>query len=217
MPSSWRDSLSNASSHVKDYGWSAGVVGSSSYLAPEVLRLLAASRARRVLDLGCGNGSLTAALARSNLGLDMVGCDADANGIAIARAAAPEVRFEVCDLAQDPSADLGRFDAVVSTEVIEHLYLPAQLLQFAAHVLKPGGKLILSTPYHGYVKNLALALLDKWDDHHTALWDGGHIKFWSRRTLAQLLTQNGFRDCGFVGAGRVPFLWKSMIVVAELA
>jgi len=59
--------------------------------------------------------------------------------------------------------------------VIEHLFLPRALLRFAAKVLKPSGSLILSTPYHGYLKNLALALTGKLDKHFTVLWDGGHI------------------------------------------
>ena len=60
-----------------------------------------------------------------------------------------------------------------------------------------------------------MAILDKWDFHHTALWHGGHIKFWSRKTLTQLLEANGFRVTEFHGAGRLPWLWKSMILVAK--
>lgn len=81
--------------------------------------------------------------------------------------------------------------------------------------LKPNGLLVLSTPYHGYLKNLALSVLDAWDTHHTPLWHGGHIKFWSRRTLGQLLSENGFETIGFSGVGRLPYLWKSMILVAR--
>jgi hypothetical protein len=73
---------------------------------------------------------------------------------------------------------------------------------------------IISTPYHGYLKNLVLALGNKWDLHFTPLWDCGHIKLWSRKTLSQLLNEGGFRVVRFIGAGRVPFLWKSMIMVA---
>ena len=46
-------------------------------------------------------------------------------------------------------------------------------------------------------------------------WDGGHIKFWSCTTVSQLLNESGFRIVRFIGAGRLPFLWKSMIVVAQ--
>lgn len=75
--------------------------------------------------------------------------------------------------------------------------------------------MVITTPYHGYLKNLALSLLDKWDVHHTPLWHGGHIKFWSRATLTELLDRHGFDVVGFSGVGRVPYLWKSMVLVAR--
>jgi 2-polyprenyl-6-hydroxyphenyl methylase/3-demethylubiquinone-9 3-methyltransferase len=81
--------------------------------------------------------------------------------------------------------------------------------------LPADGYLIVSTPYHGYLKNLALSLFGAWDGHHTALWHGGHIKFWSRRSLTTLLAQNGFEVVTFTGVGRLPFLWKCMILVAR--
>ena len=74
---------------------------------------------------------------------------------------------------------------------------------------------IISTPYHGYWKNLALALSGRMDAHFTALWDHGHIKFWSRRTLGDLLREAGFVDIRFWRVGRVPALAKSMIVMAR--
>ena len=74
----------------------------------------------------------------------------------------------------------------------------------------------MSTPYHGYVKNVALALAGKLDDPFPALWDGGHIKFFSRNTLEQMLREQGFEVTGFAGAGRLPYLWKSMLVKARV-
>lgn len=107
------------------------------------------------------------------------------------------------------------FDAVVSTEVIEHLFAPHLLPMYARDCLREGGYLILSTPYHGYLKDLALSISDNWDSHHTPLWHGGHIKFWSRATLTQLLSEHGFRVLGFSGVGRLPYLWKSMVLIAK--
>ena len=78
-----------------------------------------------------------------------------------------------------------------------------------------GGRFILTTPYHGYLKNLSIALAGKADRHYSALWEGGHIKFWSRRTLAILLREAGFRNMAFTGAGRIPYLWRHMVFSAE--
>lgn len=149
----------------------------------------------------------------------MVGAEYDAEGYRIASQAHPGIRFYNLGVQDDPSEllsdrDAG-FDAVVSTEVIEHLYSPQLLPRFAHQVLKPGGYLVLTTPFHGYLKNLALSILGKWDAHHSPLWEGGHIKFWSRPTLTRLLVGAGFEVVDFLGVGRVPYLWKSMIFVAR--
>lgn len=204
---------------VGTYGWStAEGPESCNYVTPVVLTVLRALRVHSVLDFGCGNGELCSQLRAA--GFDPVGVDADQAGIAIARTAYPDIHFYHCSVDGDPRQLLhadGRryFDAVVSTEVIEHLFSPHLLPRYAHGLLQDNGYLVLSTPYHGYLKNLLLSLFDKWDHHHTALWHGGHIKFWSRRTLGQLLESNGFTVTGFHGAGRVPLLWKSMVVTAR--
>lgn len=199
---------------TEDYGWTAHDPGSSGYIAPEVLRQLRGLGAKSVLDAGCGNGSITGLLARE--GFTVTGVDGDAGGIAIAQANHPQVPFAVADFAHDGAAVAGApFDAVVSTEVVEHLYAPHQLARFAWEALKPGGHFIVTTPYHGYLKNLALSLMDKWDHHHTALWHGGHIKFWSRATLGDLLAAQGFEPVSFGGVGRLPWLWKSMVMTVR--
>jgi 2-polyprenyl-3-methyl-5-hydroxy-6-metoxy-1,4-benzoquinol methylase len=197
------------------YGWIDAVPPCScDYLVEPVIGFCRDLGARRVLDIGCGNGALAAALA--NAGFDVTGCDDDAGGVEFSRKFAPSARFEAVGVYDDP-AKLGAadFDVAVATEVIEHLFRPAALPQFAAAVLKPGGHLILTTPYHGYLKNLALSLTNGWDRHFSALWDGGHIKFWSPATLTQLLAKDGYDVVEVTGVGRLRWLWKSMIVVAR--
>jgi len=60
-----------------------------------------------------------------------------------------------------------------------------------------------------------MALSGKTDAHFTALWDHGHIKFWSVRTLGELLGEVGFSDVRFERVGRIPPLAKSMIALAR--
>jgi len=154
----------------------------------------------------------------SKFGFEVHGIDRSESGIQIAREAFPQVQFLLGDVEKDLSPDpfqAESFDVVVSSEVVEHLYHPRRLIQNAFRLLKPSGHFIVSTPYHGYVKNVVLALSGKMDNHFTALWDGGHIKFWSRETLSGLLMEKGFTDVRFVGTGRVPYIWKSMILIAR--
>lgn len=195
--------------YTSDYGYSNSAHSHShEYLLPVVGQLLADLKPKRIFDLGCGNGSTTAHLSKS---YDIVGVDASTSGIGQARRAFPKIRFEVASAYDDLAATFGQFDAVISLEVVEHLYDPRLYAKNMFNLVRPGGGVIVSTPYHGYLKNLALAASGKMDQHFTALWDGGHIKFFSIRTLTQLLTEAGFVDLHFKRVGRIPAIAKSMI------
>lgn len=175
----------------------------------------AVGKGTRVLDVGCGNGSTAAAFLER--GCDVLGIDLSESGIAIAREAHPRGRFERMEMDEGL---LGRlqvapFDLVVSTEVVEHLYDPRKYARGCFAALRAGGRLVLTTPYHGYLKNLAISVLGRWDTHADPLWDGGHIKLWSKATLGRLLQEAGFVNLRFRGAGRVPWLWKTMVVSAD--
>jgi SAM-dependent methyltransferase len=198
------------------YGWNdAGPTYSQSYLEPAVLSLLAQYRCCSVLDLGCGNGVMVKRMNES--GYAAVGCEPDEEGSAIARQNAGGARIYRLGVGDEPALVEERpIDAVISTEVIEHLYDPAKLFQFARGVLKPDGHLLVSTPYHGYWKNLALSVADKWDFHHHPARVGGHIKFWSRQTLSEMFVRFGFIVEEFRGVGRMPWLWNSMILVGRM-
>jgi 2-polyprenyl-3-methyl-5-hydroxy-6-metoxy-1,4-benzoquinol methylase len=195
------------------YG-SAEAPHTEAYLWRHIISLCAELGARRVVDIGCGNGALCRELARR--GYEVVGCEPSADGVGLARSSAPELVFHQLGVDDDPSV-VGNesFDVAIATEVIEHLARPRSLPRFTKQLVRPGGHVIISTPYHGYAKNLVLALANKWDAHLNPFWDGGHIKLWSRKTLSQLLNEAGFRAVRFIGAGRIPFLWKSTIIIAQ--
>jgi 2-polyprenyl-3-methyl-5-hydroxy-6-metoxy-1,4-benzoquinol methylase len=167
-----------------------------------------------VLDAGCGPGFVADRLAR--LGHRVTGIDASLKGIGLARRTYPAVRFETHSV-YDDLADLapdGGWDLIVSAEVIEHLFAPLQFLRNMRNHLRDTGILLLSSPYHGYLKNLGISLVNGWDRHHTVDWECGHIKFFSQRTLEEMLKQAGFQPTRFWYAGRAPLLWKSMFCTA---
>jgi SAM-dependent methyltransferase len=169
----------------------------------------------RVLDVGCGNGFTCGEFIKC--GCQVVGIDLSRQGIEIARKAHPEGRFEVLPADDTLLNRLGEepFDIVVSTEVVEHLYSPREYAQGCFLALRPGGRFICTTPYHGYLKNLMLSLAGKWDSHADPLWDCGHIKLWSRETLTRLLTETGFVNPRLHGVGRLPYLWMTMVMSGD--
>lgn len=189
-----------------------------AYLWPALVQEIDALRrealaAGGVFDLGCGNGATAGMLAAR--GLSVSGVDPSESGIALARAAFPACRFDVASANDDLAAVYGRFPLVISLEVVEHLYDPRLFARRLYELTAPGGTAIVSTPYHGYLKNVALAVTGRLDAHFTALWDGGHIKFFSIPTLTTLLTEAGFVDIRFRRVGRVPVFAKSMMAVAR--
>ena len=186
------------------------------YVAPHILGLLGSHSAQKVLDLGCGNGSLTGLIAGH--GFEVVGMDRSDSGLELAQRNFPSSRFVSHDVTTPlPEVHARCYDAVIAVEVIEHLLLPRMLLQNAAYALKPGGLLIVTTPFHGYLKNLALALTNKFDSHWHPLRDYGHVKFFSRNTLIQIVSEAGFLDIDFTTTGRIPPLARSMIVSGKLS
>lgn len=190
------------------------------YLLPSVLNILGShfnqsEQAKRVFDLGCGNGSVANVL--SGKGYSVCGVDPSVEGIKVANASFPELQLFDGSAYDDLSSKYSAFPAVISLEVVEHVYAPRDYAKTLFSLVEPGDIAVVSTPYHGYLKNLALAVTGKLDQHFTVLWDHGHIKFWSMRTLSTLLREVGFDEITFHRVGRISTFAKSMIAVAKRA
>jgi 2-polyprenyl-3-methyl-5-hydroxy-6-metoxy-1,4-benzoquinol methylase len=188
---------------------------SHDYLLPAVKAILANKlpSCQRIFELGCGNGSVADALA--TLGIKATGVDASEEGIAQAHQSYPDLNLHLGSAYDDLGNQFGQFAVVISLEVVEHLYFPRKFAKTIYNLLEVGGTAIITTPYHGYWKNLAMALTGTMDAHFTALWDHGHIKFCSFHTLHALLSEAGFVSIEFYRVGRIPVLAKSMIAIAR--
>jgi 2-polyprenyl-3-methyl-5-hydroxy-6-metoxy-1,4-benzoquinol methylase len=138
----------------------------------------------RVLDLGCGEGELTAVLART--GAHTLGVDVAEAALARARGRHPELSLERVPIDGPlPLAD-GAFDVVWASEVIEHVADTARWLSEVRRVLTPRGRLLVTTPNHG---RLALAL--RGVEHYSEPL-GDHLHLYSARSLRALLEDFDF-------------------------
>ena len=171
---------------------------------------------RRVLDAGCGDGNFAASVA--DAGFEVCGIDASEGGIRRAKSLYPQIQFAEGSVYSDLTKPFQskQFDAIISIEVIEHLYSPRTFVLRVNEALRPGGLFIITTPYWGYLKNILLAITDRMDRALNPMWEGGHIKHWSYKKLRELLETSGFEYLAFKGAGRpIPYCWMGMAVAAR--
>jgi 2-polyprenyl-3-methyl-5-hydroxy-6-metoxy-1,4-benzoquinol methylase len=166
-----------------------------------------------VLDIGCGNGAMLAEIQKHGR-WTLCGVETSKSAVALAQGRGLDVRLSNGDGDLRSLLGTSTFHLVILVEVIEHVFDPRAILQQARSLLRPDGRLLLTTPYHGYFKNLAIAVTGKGDAHYNPLWDGGHIKFWSKKTLNAVVKEVGFQQIQFTGAGRVPYFWKSIVLTA---
>ena len=142
-------------------------------------------RPAAALDLGCGDGRLGHHLHAEELTL------ADVSPVALARARERLPGVRAVELDPDsplPLAD-GEFDLVLCAETIEHVRDVQLLLSEARRVLRPRGRLAITTPAHSRLTGLDLFARGFEERLHPL---SPHIRFLTRRSLRRLLVDFGF-------------------------
>jgi len=138
------------------------------------------------LDVGCGDGRLAAELDCDRLTL------ADVSDVALARAARRHGPAATA-VALTPDAPLplpdNAFDLVLCADTVEHVRDLQLLLSECRRVLRPGGRLAVTTPAHSRLTGLAV-LAGGFERRFPPL--SPHLRFLTRRSLARLVDDHGF-------------------------
>jgi 2-polyprenyl-3-methyl-5-hydroxy-6-metoxy-1,4-benzoquinol methylase len=166
----------------------------------------------RVLDLGAGDGAFAAEMVAA--GAEVVAADVAEEAVRRARARLPPA-VEVVRVAEDvplPFAE-DAFDVVWAGEVLEHVADVVGLLAEVRRVLRWGGTLLVTTPYHGRAALAALALLGSIEAHFDPRAD--HLRFFTARSLRAMLLDAGFADVEVRTAGGLPLLRRALHAVAR--
>lgn len=144
----------------------------------------------KTLDAGCGSGAFT--LYAAKRGNEALGLSFDHQNNEIARGRAeilkiPTAHFLWADLRKlDEIAEgLGPFDQIICCEVIEHIQNDKKLIGDLTSLLKPGGRLLLTTPFKYYQRLVG--------DQLSRQEDGGHVRWgYTHEEMVDLLNEHGF-------------------------
>jgi len=150
----------------------------------------------RVLDLGCGGGEFTAAIAAA--GAPVLGADVAENAILAAQRTYPDGDFRLVPFDGELPFDDGGFELVWASEVIEHVADTHLWLAEVRRVLAPGGRLLLTTPAHGRLRLLVGGI----ERYAPPL--GDHLHLYTARSLRGVLADLGFDAVTVRGAGGPP-------------
>ena len=131
-----------------------------------------------MLDLGCGAGRFVAAL--RDAGAEPVGVELAEAALERARRNAPGADLRLVEPDGSLPLDHASVDLVWCSEVLEHVADTAYLLLEVRRVLRPGGRLLVTVPFHGRVK-AALIALARFDAHFDPL--GQHLRFYTRELV----------------------------------
>lgn len=169
----------------------------------------AAGRPRTILDIGCGDGTAAATAAPFLPGHRIVGIDWSQDALRRARTRIPyAVRGELTD--GGLPLRTGSADAVLFSEVIEHLVDPDAALDEIRRVLRPGGHLMLSTPNLAAWYNRGLLLAGVQPVFSEVSLRGihgrpgrevvGHLRLYTARALREFVAASGFEVVRLAGA-----------------
>lgn len=165
-------------------------------------RLLAlAGSPERVLDVGCSSGYLARPLVER--GATVVGIDADERAAEEARSVCEQVLVGDVETMALPFEDAS-FDLVLCGDVLEHLRDPDAFLARVRPLVRPGGRLVLTTPN---VANWAMRiglLAGRWRYRDRGILDRTHTHLFTKKTLEEALERAGYRIVAFDVTAPVP-------------
>jgi methionine biosynthesis protein MetW len=142
----------------------------------------------RVLDVGCGTGSVTL-IANRDRGNAIHGIEPDPQRAAVARSRGLIVHTGYLDEAF--LSDNDPFDVAVAADVLEHTSAPAEVLQLMVRAIKPNGIILISVPNVAHWSVRLNLLMGRFDYEPVGIMDATHLRWFTCKTIRSLIEFNG--------------------------
>lgn len=179
---------------------------------PKLKKFIPLEKETIILDFGCGNGAILREMALINPEAKYVGVDVSETALEAAKKSFPLAAFyKISDIEKTPLENQS-VDFIFSSEVLEHIFNVENAFSEFKRVLKPGGKILLTVPYHGFIKNILIAIF-AFNNHFNPA--SSHIRFFSKKTLFDLLNKFGFGVIKYGYYGRFYPIPHSIWVLGE--
>ncbi len=164
----------------------------------------------RVLDAGSWEGEMSKLI--KEIGFDVYGLDAYKSNIKKAGRKYKDIDFRLGEIGQKLPYKDNLFDVIWAGDVIEHVYDTIKMFAEFNRVLKKGGYLIVSTPYHGIIKMIAIALFGLNEHFHP---EHRHIRFYTDKSLRRILNKYGFKVEKEHYIGRIKPVTNNMLFISR--
>lgn len=174
---------------------------------PVLREFIPTEGALSILDFGCGNGEILSQIRALNPQARCTGVDVSRSAVDVAKARYPWGAFHQIRDGGPLPLGTGSVDFIFTSEVIEHVYDTDNAFNELARVLKPGGRMLMTCPYHGLIKNLLVAAV-KFERHYAP--NDPHVRFFTKRTLASCLASRGLEVVRMEAYGRFWPVWTNM-------
>lgn len=172
----------------KDYAEKGGDY--FEYPRPEMLALFP-NGAKRVLDVGCGAGAFGVEL-KKKAAAEVWGVEPDGKSFEKAVTRLDRAFHGFFD--EKTGLPENYFDCIFFNDVLEHMVDPASALRLAKKLLAPGGKVIASIPNIAHFPTIwHLVFGGEWRYAERGILDRTHLRFFTRDSIAQIFSENGFR------------------------
>src|SRR6185369_7057776 len=183
-----------------------------SYKWPVIKKVIPVNKKIRILDFGCGKGKIFGELLMLNPQAEIIGVDVSRKALDFTKKKFPKQKFYKISDGDKLPFQTNSFDFIIASDVLEHVYDTENVFSELARILKKNGKILISVPYNGKLKNTLITLF-----FYEFVFDpySPHIRFFSKKSLRACLEKVSLKPLHWVYYGRFFPLSNGMYVLAQ--